>query len=266
MRSNGSVANDVRYTGKMSTVTRPGLRQRRRTELVEEVLSVAGQHLQEHGSGNLSLRAVAREIGIAPSALYRYFPSRDDLLTALIARTFTQIARILDVAVEDALTSHPGDPVAAWTQATGEYRQWALTHRGEFALVYGTPIPGYAAPEKATREVGRNSSLPLFRIILHALQHGTAGVEAFDTRGDQMTARMRSVMADDARSRGLDIPEEARAAGLMALAYGAWSALQGLVAMELFDHLPAIHPYADEFFNTESAAIASRLITFKRPL
>lgn len=243
----------------MRTDMPPTLRQRRREELTEDVLLVARQHVEEQGPANLSLRAVSRQIGIAPSALYRYFSSRDELLTALIARTFIEIAQLLETSVNSALTEHPDDLIAAWVDTTVDYRDWALTHRGEFGLVYGTPVPGYTAPETATREVGRQSGAPLFRIVLRALEAGEANVEAFDQQGHRMSGDMQTSMAHEAGARGLDLPS-VRAAGLITTAYGAWATLQGLITMELFGHLPATHPHAEEFFRAESALVAHRLI------
>ena len=194
-----------------------------------------------------------------PSALYRYFTSRDELLTALIARTYVEIDRVQRAAVDRALAERPGDPAAAWVEATAAYRCWALEHREEFGLVYGTPIPGYAAPEQATREVGRQAGAALFRVVAVALRQGAVDVAALAARGAAMSPAMREAMANEARGRGVDLPD-APAAGLAALGYGAWSKLQGLVAMEAFSHLPSVAPFAEEFFRAESAAVFAALV------
>lgn len=240
--------------------TAPGLRQRRREELVEQVLVIARRHLGEQGAAQLSLRAVAREIGIAPSALYRYFPSRDDLLTALIARTFVEIDQVLQEAAGRALADHPDDPVTAWVETTLAYRSWAASHREDFALVYGTPIPGYAAPEEATRAVGSQAGDALFRPLVAALQLGTVDLDAVRAFAGAMSPGMRTHMADRARERGVDLPEDL-AAGIITLGFGAWAKVQGLVAMEIFGHLPPVEPVAEEFFRHESAAVALAVLS-----
>ncbi len=245
----------ITYRGVMAIDAAPGLRQRRREELVGQVVAIAMRHLGEQGAAQLSLRAVAREIGIAPSALYRYFPSRDDLLTTLIARTFVEIDRVIRAAAERALADHPDDPLTAWIDTTLAYRSWVTAHREDFALVYGTPIPGYAAPEEATREVGSQAGGALFRPLVAALQLGMVDLAAVQAHAAAMSPEMRADMARRGRDRGLHLPEDL-AAGLIALGFGAWAKLQGLLAMEVFGHLPPVAPFAEEFFRAESAAIA----------
>ena len=110
-----------------------------------EIKAVARRHLAEQGAAALSLRAVAREVGMVSSAVYRYFPSRDDLLTALIVDAYdavgdrrrgTRAGRARTAGVEAAVDGASPTPSAAW----------ALAHPHEYALVYGSPVPGYAAP------------------------------------------------------------------------------------------------------------------------
>ena len=79
-------------------------RERAREEITAEILSAARARLQEAGPGELSLRAVARDVGMVSSAVYRYFPSRDDLLTALILQCYDELGEAVeraDAAVED---------------------------------------------------------------------------------------------------------------------------------------------------------------------
>lgn len=245
----------ITYRGVVAIDATPGLRQRRRDELVEQVVAIAMRHLGEQGAAQLSLRAVAREIGIAPSALYRYFPSRDDLLTTLIARTFVEIDQVLHAAAGRALADHPGDPLTAWIDTTLAYRSWVTAHREGFALVYGTPIPGYSAPEEATRQVGSRAGEALFRPLVAALQLGLVDLAAVQSHAEAMSPEMRAYMARRGRERGIELPEDLTA-GLISLGFGAWAKLQGLLAMEVFGHLPPVAPFAEEFFRAESAAIA----------
>ena len=87
------------------------MRARVRAELTREILNVAKQHLAIDGAAALSLRGVARDVGMVSSAIYRYFPSRDDLITALIIDGYEQIATT--IAKADArVTSR--DTSARW--------------------------------------------------------------------------------------------------------------------------------------------------------
>ena len=122
----------------------PGVRARVRAELTREIAEVARRHLASDGAAALSLRAVARELGMASSAVYRYFPSRDDLLTALIIDAYDALGE----AAEKADAERPrADLLGRWQAACAAVRAWALDHPHEYALVYGSPVPGYAAPE-----------------------------------------------------------------------------------------------------------------------
>lgn len=118
-------------------------RQLARAELTRAIKEAATRQLAETGAAALSLRAVARDLGLASSALYRYFPSRDALLTALIVDAFNAIGA---AAESGAASAAPADPGVRWLAACRAVRQWALAHPHEFALVYGSPVPGYRAP------------------------------------------------------------------------------------------------------------------------
>ena len=116
-----------------------GVRARARAEFVGEIKAAARSQLRTDGADALSLRAVARKLGVASSALYRYFPSRDDLLTALISDAYGDLASVAErAAVESA-----GQPfVERWVGLARAIRTWALGHRHEYALIYGSPVPG----------------------------------------------------------------------------------------------------------------------------
>ena len=115
-------------------------RERVREELTREIAEIARSQLATEGAAGLSLRAVAREMGMVSSAIYRYFPSRDDLLTALIIDGYNAIG----LAAEQAdAACPPGDYTERWLAICRAVRDWALAHPHEYALVYGSPVPGY---------------------------------------------------------------------------------------------------------------------------
>lgn len=119
------------------------IRARVRAEMLDEIKVVARRHLASDGA-NLSLRAVARDMGMVSSAIYRYFPSRDDLLTALIIDAYDALGAVVEAA--DAGADRL-DLRGRWHAACRAARDWALAHPAEYALLYGSPVPGYAAPD-----------------------------------------------------------------------------------------------------------------------
>ncbi|MEO3802614.1 TetR/AcrR family transcriptional regulator [Nonomuraea sp. B1E8] len=119
-------------------------RERVRAELTREITDIARRQLATEGAGGLSLRAVAREMGMVSSAIYRYFPSRDDLLTTLIVDGYNALGE----AVEQAESACPRDDFSGrWLAACNAVREWAVAHPHEYALIYGSPVPGYQAPQ-----------------------------------------------------------------------------------------------------------------------
>jgi AcrR family transcriptional regulator len=127
-------------------------RDRARAELTSEIKAEARRQLAAGGAPQLSLRAVARELGMASSALYRYFPSRDDLLTALIIDAYDalgQQAERADAALPQASSR------ARWRACCHAVRGWAIEHPHEYALIYGSPVPGYQAPRQTVAPAAR---------------------------------------------------------------------------------------------------------------
>src|SRR5205823_12105109 len=130
-------------------------RERVRAELVRESTEIARRQLATEGAAGLSLRAVAREMGMVSSAIYRYFKSRDDLLTTLIIDGYNAVG----AAVEKAGAACPPENYAArWLAACRAVRDWALAHPHEYALVYGSPVPGYEAPEQPIEPASRSAA------------------------------------------------------------------------------------------------------------
>lgn len=119
------------------------LRARVRAEMTEEIKKIALDHLARDGSA-LSLRAVARDMGMVSSAIYRYFPSRDELLTALIIDAYDSLGEAAETADRDV--DRQDAYLTRWFTVGHTIRKWALARPAEYALIYGSPIPGYSAP------------------------------------------------------------------------------------------------------------------------
>ena len=194
-------------------------RERVRAELIREITETAQRHLAAKGAAQLSLRAVAEEMGMVSSAIYRYFPSKDDLLTALIIDGYNAVG----AAVEKAEAACPGEDYAGrWLAACRAVRSWALAHPHEYALVYGSPVPGYQAPEQ-TIEPASRAAAAFGKIIGDAYR---AGAQAEPGMGRPPAAAPPESFAPDAarlREAILDgAPDHIAAAALV-----AWSGLFG---------------------------------------
>jgi AcrR family transcriptional regulator len=233
-----------------NTPSRAGsVRQRVRAEMTEEIKAVARRHLAEHGSAALSLRAVAREVGLVSSAVYRYFPSRDDLLTALIVDAYDAIGAVAEDAV--AGRGHARRSVTdRWLVLAGAIRRWARAHVHEYALIYGSPVPGYEAPADTVAPAAR-ISLAFLRLMADGVASGEIPTGA--------TGRIpRAVRRDLANLRTLvelDLPDP-----VLLRAMAVWAELFGTLNLELFGHLHGVVDDTDAWFETQMAHAAQRLL------
>jgi AcrR family transcriptional regulator len=188
-----------------------------RAELTREIVEAARRHLATEGAAGLSLRAVARELGMASSAVYRYFASRDELLTALIVDAYDAIG----AAAEEAEAPLARDDLRGrWRAACRATREWALAHPHEYALVYGSPVPGYAAPEATIGPASRVGAL-LCRVVADNVAAGTVGPEP---DGPAAGAVLTPGVAER-----FGLPES-----LAPRVVTAWSSLYGAISFEVF--------------------------------
>ena len=222
----------------------PGVRARVRAELTREIAEVARRHLGSDGAAGLSLRAVARELGMASSAVYRYFPSRDDLLTALIVDAYNAMGE----AAEAADAEHArGDLLGRWQAVCAAVRAWALAHPHEYALVYGSPVPGYAAPEATIGPAGR-VGVVLCRVVADGVTSGALD----DTRdGSGLDATIQPGLAAE-----LGLPADPTGS-VAARAVHAWTSLFGLINFELFGHTHNVVVDDEAFFAASTARLAA---------
>jgi len=210
-------------------------RARARDELTREIKDAARRQLADHGSAGLSLRAVAREMGMVSSALYRYFPSRDDLLTALIIDAYDAVG----VAAERAESAvRRGDFAGRWMAVARTVRAWALARPQEYALIFGSPVPGYAAPVDTVNPAARIPALVL-QVITDAYAQSPTPAHI----GRPMPRPVRADMAALRRLVAPGLPEP-----VLARAVLAWTELVGGISFELFGHLHnVVHDYASYF-------------------
>ena len=134
--------------------------------MASDIKSVARALMNERGTAGLTLRGIAREMGVTAPAIYHYYPSLDDLITALIVDAYVAVAEALE---EAAAAAEPAGSLHQLVAALDGFRAWALAHPIEFQLIYGNPIPGYAAPDEVTVPLARRP-FAVFGHILMALE------------------------------------------------------------------------------------------------
>ncbi|MEV6287925.1 TetR/AcrR family transcriptional regulator [Kribbella sp. NPDC051770] len=212
-------------------------RDRARAELTQEIKDAARRQLATDGAERLSLRAVSRELGMVSSALYRYFPSRDDLLTALIIDAYDA----LGAAVEKAALVE--DPLDAWLAACRAVRAWARAHPHEYALIYGSPVPGYSAPQTTVQPASR-VAYALLGVLQRAADGGVLVVPADAAEPSGVLAEQIGVL--EAAAPGVPRAVLLRT-GMI------WAQIFGLVSFELFGQYVGSFDPADALFE---AAIA----------
>ncbi|WP_433592035.1 TetR/AcrR family transcriptional regulator [Nocardia sp. CA-145437] len=211
------------------------LRARVRTEMIEEIKATARTRLATDGA-NLSLRGVARDLGIVASALYRYFPSRDDLLTALILDGYRSLGAAA-TAAHDAADAN--NSRAQWLSVCTAVRDWALANPTEYGLLYGSPIPGYDAPKDT---VGPAATVVLLLAGI-ATRAAAAGQLTPATLPTPLPAPVRADLHALIEQQSADLPEEA-----LDRVFVGWTQLFGLVTFEIFGRLDGtIEAVADYF-------------------
>ena len=197
----------------------PSIRARVRAEMTEEIKSIARRHLASDGA-NLSLRAVARDLGVVSSAIYRYFASRDDLLTALIVDAYNSLGD----AIEAADAGPPKeDLLGRWLAVAHAVRDWALAQPHEYALIYGSPVPGYQAPQDTVGPATRGS-FALMRLLKEGVDLGF-----FEGDGDPLPEPLEQDLATLQAAMVPNVP-----ASLLARGMAAWLLIFGTVSFELF--------------------------------
>jgi AcrR family transcriptional regulator len=205
-----------------------------RAELTTEIKAEARRQLAAEGASGLSLRAVTRSLGMASSAIYRYFPSRDELLTALIVDAYDAIG----AAAEEAdATCPPDDLGGRWLAIGRAVRTWSLANPHEYALVYGSPVPGYRAPDDTVGPASR-VTLVMARLVDTAARTGALVEPHWSPPLAPTDADARAAVS---RLIDLAFPHASTATAIRAVA--AWTQLFGIISFELFGHF---HRVVDE--------------------
>ncbi len=220
-----------------------GARARARAEVRAAILAAAAERVAENGSAELSLRAVAHDVGMVSSAVYRYFASRDELLTALIIETYDSLGDHVDASIE-ATVERPA--AERWVHAAMSVRSWALAHPNDFALIYGTPIRGYAAPDDTVTS-GTRVSRALVRIVREADHLDRVAPVRVDPVLVESFAALRTELE-------LDVDDATTLAIIT-----AWTQLFGLLTFELFGQTRNLVGDDEALFRAAAASMAASI-------
>lgn len=189
---------------------------------MRDIVRIGRQHLATDGAAALSLRAIARDLGLVSSAVYRYVDSRDELLTLLVIDGYDELGDAVDAALESVATTNHADRLRAIGRAV---RTWALAEPATYALLFGSPVPGYRAPAERT-------TVPGTRVIRRLVQvwedAWVAGAVSHDG-GAVSPRRLSRDLARVRRDQGITAPDELIARGVL-----MWAALFGCISFEIF--------------------------------
>jgi AcrR family transcriptional regulator len=212
-------------------------RSNQKVGLDEEIKTVAWKQIAEDGAANLSLRRIARAVGIAAPSVYHYYGSRDELVTALILDAFYSLGKTL----EDSIVSSSDDHAARLANLGLAYRQWAISQPQRYQLIFGTPIPGYVAPEELTLPAATAGFVPLISVLQAAYTAGRLRVE----RLAPLSSKLKSMLEKWRKSQaGFDI--EVLYMGLV-----FWSRAHGLMMFEINGQYPSFITDAGEVYARE---------------
>lgn len=208
-------------TEPVRTAPPEGRRAQQRRRLLADVEAAARRLLDEGGAANVSMRAIAREVGVGPASLYTYFDGLDDVLTMLLLASYGRLAEATAGAAATFADAPPADRVLAVTLA---YRRWGLDHPNELNLVFTDQLPGYAAPEGGPTI---DAQVEVFRPVTEAVA--------------ELVASGELAPADDTD----------------AVRVGVWAAFHGFVMLEANHHLVWIDDPAAAYEQAVRRALAA---------
>ncbi len=211
------------------------------------ILAGAWRHIEEYGPAALSLRAIARALGVTAPAIYNYYSRRDDLVTALVIDAFTSFGDAQIAACE----SVPADDLVGRLNATGmAYRRWALANPQRFRLIFGTPIRGYIVPPDKVMPAATRALAPLVSVV-EALR--VAGILRLEESVPVAPKRLRAFA--DWKRGGVDVDIRS-----FSIAILIWARAHGLVSLEVNGALPPFGPAPKDLFRREMEAVSRQFL------
>lgn len=230
-------------------------RARARDELMTALKEAARARLASDGAAGLSLRAVARDLGVVSSAVYRYVESRDALLTLLILDAYDAMGDVAERADAAAAARRGATPGGRWLAVCRAVREWAVHHPQEFALVYGSPVPGYAAPPATIAPASRIFTV-MAGVVRDAHAAGALSPPATPLPGPRLVTSDVKAVAAMELPRGSDLIERSL---LLAIT------LVGALSFELFGHLHNVVTDPAAYFDV-TVVVAAEAVGLAVPL
>jgi AcrR family transcriptional regulator len=221
-------------------------RQRQRDATREEIKQVARQLMHNQGTAALSLHAIAHAMDLTSPALYRYFATRDDLVTALILDAYQAQ---LDALIAASETVSLTDPCGRLLATILAYREWALEHPVDYALLAGNPVPGYVPPHAIIGEAARRGMDFLMNLVQSTLQQSTA-IPAEIILSPALTAMLESLCQE----RGYAMP-----LSIVYLVLVGWGEAQGLVLQEVFHQIQPLISDPGELYRHQARSWVRQL-------
>lgn len=209
-------------------------RERARAEFTADLVAAARARLAAEGPGGLSLRAVARDLGVASSAVYRYVDSRDALLTLLVIEAYDAVGAACEEA-EATARAAGATPAATYLAVARAFREWALANRSAFELVYGTPVPGYAAPQDTVPHAVRIWAV-LIRVVVAAHADGSWRPTGPQAPGNGLVDPGALALAAGAVAEA-GLADDGWGEDAATRTFVLFTSLLGAVSAELFGHL-----------------------------
>jgi AcrR family transcriptional regulator len=208
------------------------------SNLQSAIQETAWKQIAESGAPALSLRAIARRLGITAPAIYNYFPDRDALVTALIVDAFTS----LSASQSESLQGLPPDDHSARLTVLGlNYRDWAMAYPQRYQLIFGTPIPGYHAPEDITLPAAAWALSPLIDTLQSTFLAGRLRVDRSAALPPELTS-MLSAWSQFAGGPDVEV---------LYAALVIWTRVHGLVSMEIGEQMPSFITNPGEVYRRE---------------
>ncbi|MEM6283845.1 MAG: TetR/AcrR family transcriptional regulator [Chloroflexota bacterium] len=203
----------------------------------EEIKATARQLMAEKGTAGLSLRAIARNMDMTAPALYHYFGSLDDLITALILDGFNGYADYVQHQRNEAAAAGMSIPQQIFV-AMMAYREWAVQHPVDFQLLYGNPIPGYQAPTEITTPAATRMGQVFMELLMPGLETGEISIpEPQRTVPAQVKAHYSNKYGMEGETRAI-----------LHMMNQMWSFMFGLVALEIYNHTTPVVGDAVAFY------------------
>ncbi|MFE2144369.1 TetR/AcrR family transcriptional regulator, partial [Streptomyces sp. NPDC059456] len=209
--------------------TRPRRRHRVRDEALADAMRIARRLLVEEGSAAVTVRAVAREMGLTAPGLYRYYAGHRELVQALVSHLYEELAAALAAARERRPADEPGQRLR---EVCRELRRWALTHPQEFTLLFAKPVADAGTtPEDAAHDSSWRFGSVLLDLMVQMWRRG--GMQAPTDLDPAWVVQLEEVREHLA---GEPVPLE----GIYVFV-ACWARLYGAVAVEVFGHLDFAH-------------------------